>query len=266
MVSLSAQSLKVLRQRIPLFEGFSDAELTYLMSKSTRRTLNDGERLINDGALSTRLFIVVSGEAHVIRRIGDTEHMIASLKPGATVGEMGVVDCAPRSARVISAGETTILELEQTLFEEASPEVVARLFKNIAGILAQRMRETISSVPTGLVADGVPEQPQSGPLSGIEGFDGAGGDFVNGQFAGANFSGGVFSDADFRGANFQGADLGEADLRGANLEGVVFDDDQMIGISAAAAAVTAAPMANDDLQVEELDSLAATLIGDNEDD
>ena len=92
MVSLSAQSLKVLRQRISLFEGFSDAELTYLMSKCTRRTLTDGEPLIKDGALSTRLFVVVSGEAHVIRRAGDTEHLIARLKPGATVGEMGVVD------------------------------------------------------------------------------------------------------------------------------------------------------------------------------
>ena len=45
----------------------------------------------------------------------------------------------------------------------------------------------------------------------------------------------------------------------------MFDDDQMIGISAAVAAVTASPMAHDDLQSEELDSLAATLIGDNED-
>ena len=261
MVSLSAQSLNVLRQRVPLFEGFTDAELTYLVGKSVRRQLKTGEQLIGDGALSTRLFIVVSGQANVFRYIGNREYLIACLNPGATVGEMGVVDCAPRSARVVAQGDTTILELEQGIFEEADPEVVGKLFRNIAAILARRVRESNDGLGS---KKPEPEAPVDSTAV-LDALTMVGISAKGANFEGSDFESANFERASFHGANFQNADLQAADLRGANLDGVLFDDDQLIGATADKVLVVR-PIASEDMEQSDIDSLAATLIGQGETD
>ena len=104
VVSLSAQSMKVLRERVPLFAQFEDAELATIMHRSRRRVLKDGDVLIAEGTLATKLFVLVSGQAAVYRSLAGKSELIATLKPGATVGEIGIVDRAPRSAQV-TAGQ-----------------------------------------------------------------------------------------------------------------------------------------------------------------
>ena len=69
MVSLSAQSMKVLRERVPLFAQFEDAELATIMHRSRRRVLKDGDVLIAEGTLATKLFVLVSGQAAVYRSV-----------------------------------------------------------------------------------------------------------------------------------------------------------------------------------------------------
>ena len=100
VVSLSAQSLTVLRDRVPLFNGFDDRELSWVMTQARRRVLTDGEQVIAEGTLATKLFIVVSGRVAVYRVINGRPEAIAELKPGSTVGEVGIVDRAPRSAQL----------------------------------------------------------------------------------------------------------------------------------------------------------------------
>ena len=142
MISLSAQSLKVLRDRVPLFEGFDDSELTLIMGQSRRRSLEDGELMIAEGTLATKLYIVVSGQATVSRSLAGHEETIATLKPGATVGEVGIVDRAPRSAKVVADGATVILEIEHQVFDSAALPLIMKLYRNLAKILAGRVRGT----------------------------------------------------------------------------------------------------------------------------
>ncbi|HJL66263.1 MAG: cyclic nucleotide-binding domain-containing protein [Arenicellales bacterium] len=142
MVSLSTQSLKVLRERVPLFEGFNDDELSVIMACSQRRVLTAGEQLIAEGALANKLFIIVSGEAAIYRSLAGREEVIARLKPGATVGEIGIVDRAPRSAKVVADDALVLLELEHKILEEVSESLLVKLYRNLALILATRLRET----------------------------------------------------------------------------------------------------------------------------
>ena len=142
MVSISAQSLRVLRDRVPLFSGLDDAELTRMMGQCKRRELQAGDQLIAEGTLATKLFVVVSGEATVVRSIGGSDEVIARLKPGAAVGEIGLVDRAPRSAKVVSDGDAVILEFEHHAFEQAEPMLLLKLYRNMSQILAARLRST----------------------------------------------------------------------------------------------------------------------------
>ena len=68
--------------------------------------------------------------------------MIARLKPGATVGEIGIVDRAPRSAKVVADDALVLLELEHKILEEVSESLLVKLYRNLALILATRLRET----------------------------------------------------------------------------------------------------------------------------
>ncbi len=112
------------------------------MACSQRRVLTAGEQLIAEGALANKLFIIVSGEAAIYRSLAGREEVIARLKPGATVGEIGIVDRAPRSAKVVADDALVLLELEHKILEEVSESLLVKLYRNLALILATRLRET----------------------------------------------------------------------------------------------------------------------------
>ena len=140
MAKFSREALKLLRDKILLFTGLGDDQLSVLLNDAKKRTIASGEMLINEGALATRMYIIISGQAVVTRRHQSGHERLAVLTPGSTVGEMGIIDCAPRSARVVAEGETVVLEVDQEVLDSCPAEVRGLLYKNLAVILARRLR------------------------------------------------------------------------------------------------------------------------------
>ena len=101
---LSADRLRILRERVLLFDGFSDEDILALLDYSDRRGLVDGEVVVDEGEESHSMFILISGHAVVLREHHDGTEVLAQLEPGATLGEMAMLDIAPRSARVVAKG------------------------------------------------------------------------------------------------------------------------------------------------------------------
>ncbi|MEE2756245.1 MAG: cyclic nucleotide-binding domain-containing protein [Myxococcota bacterium] len=224
MVSLSAQSMRVLRERVPLFADFDDSELTTLMHRSRRRELSGGDVLIAEGTLATKLFIVVSGQAGVYRSLAGRSELIATLKPGATVGEVGIVDRAPRSAKVVAEGNTVILEIELSVLEESEFGMRLKLYHNLASILAGRVRATnemldmVAQRSDSILTDDGVLVPSLNDVS-----------MAGVHAEGADFSSGVFTGANFENASFEGAVFANASFKGADLAGATFDEDYLIG-------------------------------------
>jgi len=227
------------------------------MARSRRRVLTNGEMLIAEGTLATKLYIVVSGEAAVYRSLAGREEVIARLKPGATVGEVGIVDSAPRSAKVVADGATVILEIEHKILEEVPEGLLMKLYRNLALILATRLRGTNDMLdvvaqrsPGGMDAgDSTVPSLQESSMVGV-------------MAQGADFSEGDFRGANFRDASFEGAVFTNADFRGADLAGVTLDEDFLIGADEDSedGPVVARPASGPDLDDDEVDSLAASLI------
>ena len=107
-MSRDKASLAVLRDRIPLLQGFTDPELADFLDNTQRRKIQASNLIIGEGTLATKLYILVSGQAEVSKGESGNEEVVATLHPGATLGEMGVVDCAPRSARVIASTDCEV--------------------------------------------------------------------------------------------------------------------------------------------------------------
>ena len=105
------------------------------MSSVIRRCLS--RRILPDSRLVAELedaldsVYHLAGEALVSRRHSGGASG-ATLHSGATFGEMGVVDSGPRSAQVMTQGDTVVLEIDREVLEQAEPTVLVKVFRNVA--------------------------------------------------------------------------------------------------------------------------------------
>ncbi|HEV8536751.1 MAG TPA: cyclic nucleotide-binding domain-containing protein [Candidatus Limnocylindria bacterium] len=127
---------------VAIFRPLPDEALDALAARGQRRTFTAGSVLMREGEPSTTLHVVLTGRVRV-ERSGDSSEPVtlAELGPNEVVGEMGVLDHAPRSATVTAIKETETLELHATALAIAiiqNPAVAAGLLR----MLSRRLRNT----------------------------------------------------------------------------------------------------------------------------
>jgi hypothetical protein len=129
---------------LPIFSEISLDELRMMHTLADRVTIQPGEILIGQGEPPRTLYIIVSGEVKVkIVSAENDPRTIAVLGPGASVGEMGMVDEGPASARVTAVGNVTafafpIDRLNATLARD--PRMGFKVLRVLGRILSTRLR------------------------------------------------------------------------------------------------------------------------------
>ena len=186
----------------------------------------------------------MSGRLAVYTNAKPSRRPLVELGPGATVGEMSMVDRAPRSARVVAESEVLLFEFGAQFLMDAPQSLTLKLYQNLARIMAARLREAnvmvdaISPWPTapGDRADVIKE-------SGLR----------NLELDGVDLSGSQLECANLTMTNLRRANLEGADLRGANLKGVKLlkDDVERVLEAQKAAARAEASKGADGLDVSE---------------
>ncbi len=102
-----------------LFRGLPAEVLTALAQKVTVRRLAEGEVLMRKGESGDSLFMVNEGWFKIVTEDArGGELIINKTGPGETIGEMALLDHAPRSATVIALAPAEVLELKQDAFLE----------------------------------------------------------------------------------------------------------------------------------------------------
>ena len=125
--------------RVPLFAGLDGAVRESIAARLIHLRLQRGETLFREGDPGAALFLIESGEVRVLTRDGTQE--ICRLGPGEHVGEMSLVDPAPRSAAVVARCDTALWKLGREDFEAlcvSNPDV----YRLVAVTLARRLRDT----------------------------------------------------------------------------------------------------------------------------
>jgi NTE family protein len=128
--------------RSPLFARLNTAELEELGPRLKPHSFEPGQEICHAGDPGDSLFVLEDGLAHVL---SDDGRVVAKLRRGDVVGEMSLVTGEPRSATVVAALPTEVLELRQDHFAEAigrSPQ----LLTNLNRILSQRLAATTAQV------------------------------------------------------------------------------------------------------------------------
>lgn len=78
-----------------------------------------GSTLIHEGDGGDFCYLILSGRVEVFRMAGDAKIMLAELGEGGVVGEMALIDPAPRSASVVAVEPTVCRRINGAALERA---------------------------------------------------------------------------------------------------------------------------------------------------
>jgi CRP/FNR family cyclic AMP-dependent transcriptional regulator len=130
-----------LLRNVPLFADLPDKELALLANVIQRSAFKKGIRIVNEGDPGIALYILISGRLKVtISNKTGKEVVLAILEQGDYFGEMALLDSGSRSASVITAESSELLQLGKTDFYTcllSNPQ----LGTAIMSCLVQRLRE-----------------------------------------------------------------------------------------------------------------------------
>lgn len=123
-------------RKCTLLSSLTQDELTELAGWTRQHIYGPGEVVIRQGDKGDSFFVVAEGALSVWRsERNETNVPIKTIKEGEVFGEMAVFTGNPRSASVVSMGESRLLAIErQDLLSmiKSSPETLEKLSELIA--------------------------------------------------------------------------------------------------------------------------------------
>jgi CRP/FNR family transcriptional regulator, cyclic AMP receptor protein len=157
-------SIEELLARVPIFAALNKEQLAGLARLVVRRTFLRGSVIIREGDTEAALYLIASGQVSVTKRNlpGSPDLYLATLNPGDFVGEMALLDGAPRSATVTALVRTECLVLTRWVFNttlRSDPLIAVAMLP----YLSQRIRQAEEVTRK---ADEVARKPQTTPLKG----------------------------------------------------------------------------------------------------
>ena len=129
-----SRKVEVLRG-VALFGLCTEKELKDIAGLGDDLTVKEGEVLTAEGTPGQECFVVISGKARAT--VGGRE--IGLVGPGDCVGEMALLDTAPRTATVTATTDMEVFVLEPRSFGDLldrHPSVAKRLL----AVMARRLR------------------------------------------------------------------------------------------------------------------------------
>ena len=130
---------------VHLFEGFSERDARDFLAWARRFDARPCESIIREGEHGQDMFVVAAGKLRVVKSGDGTEEELATLEPGDSFGEIALLDSGPRSASVVAITASTLLRFERRNLVKI-PEVSLKLYRNIASMVASRLRDTSTRV------------------------------------------------------------------------------------------------------------------------
>jgi PPM family protein phosphatase len=139
--SVAAADRIAILKRIPLFTYLSYGELIKVLGITQLKQIPKETLFVTEGDRGDEFYVLLSGEVNVLK--GD--QVIAQLNAGVHLGEMALVDNAPRSASIKSISDINVLVMKRKDFFwiiRNEPVVAAKLLWSFVQVLSTRLRET----------------------------------------------------------------------------------------------------------------------------
>ncbi len=103
-----------------------------------------GTVLFREGDAGDAMYVVHRGKVVITARVGAVEKVLSTLGQGEFLGEMSILNRAPRSATATCAEDCVLLVVDARTFEamiRASAEIAVRMIQKLAARLAEADRQ-----------------------------------------------------------------------------------------------------------------------------
>jgi signal transduction histidine kinase len=128
-------------RQVGLFTDLNDDDLARIRGLARDVRLEPGEVLFREGDWADQAFVVTSGEVEVLKTTDRREVLLAVRGEDDVIGEMALLEHAPRSATVRARTPTRLLSIPKAALDEllaTSPSAARAVFSP----LLRRVRET----------------------------------------------------------------------------------------------------------------------------
>ena len=128
-------------KQVGLFSDLSDDDLGRICTDLTELRLEPGELLFEENDPGDSAYVVASGSLEVVKATQGREALVAVRGPGSVIGEMALLQEAPRMASVRARSTTDLLKIPKGTLDQlldASPSAARSMFR----ALIERMQQT----------------------------------------------------------------------------------------------------------------------------
>lgn len=133
-------------EKIPFFNDLTEDEQESLMNYMSLYELAEGDTLFREGQVGQYVAFVVEGNMEVLKKsITGVDIIITTVGQGYSIGEMSLVDKAPRSATLKARTKTTLAILAQNAFKlilEKHPAMGIKILIGFARFQTENLRKT----------------------------------------------------------------------------------------------------------------------------
>jgi len=114
--------------RVDLFERLTEEQRREVAAATSAQVFGHGEAIVRQGSEGQSMFVVCAGKVDVV--LEPDRRRVATIEAGGYFGEMSLLTGEPRTATVLSVGDTTILELDAAVFRRlgsADPHAIEQV-------------------------------------------------------------------------------------------------------------------------------------------
>ena len=128
-----------LSEHVKAFQGLTPAEISDLLSSSEKCTFAAGTYIVKEGNVGAHMYVILNGEARVLKSGRDGKVELARLMPADSFGEMALADNEARSASVLADSDCVLVRINEQIIN-SRPEIGLKVYRNIAKVLSARLR------------------------------------------------------------------------------------------------------------------------------
>ena len=128
-----------LSEHVRAFQGLTPAEISDLLGSSEKCTFGPGAHIVKEGNIGAHMYIILSGEARVLKSGREGEVELARLTAADSFGEMALADNEARSASVIAETDCVLVRLNDQIIN-SRPEIGLKVYRNITKVVSARLR------------------------------------------------------------------------------------------------------------------------------
>jgi hypothetical protein len=130
----------LLLREIPIFADLSPEDLRLVAEIAREEWYPQNTFIFHQGEDGNMMFVIVEGHLQVLRTVDGVEQVLAQRGPGDFVGEMAIIESAPRSATLCTQTDVRVLAIDGETFKgilRERPDVSFAVLRSVS----RRLRE-----------------------------------------------------------------------------------------------------------------------------